>query len=320
MKIERLQSLLPWAIRDLSPVTGGYLHQTFRVGSPEGPLFLKLYTGPDWPRDQVAQTLAIQQRLFEAGHPVPRVLGPALALPEGVLAVMAFLPGNPIDQPGPGPARAAGQALGRIHRELRPLPLHQAPVVPEAEPVRERSRQLLATAEAQPAPDEMDSLAAATARFRLDWLEQHPIDPALYAGAVAQVVHGDYYPGNLLYIDSERLSGIVDFDFVSVRFRGLEIARALVESALRPGGRFDPETGAAFLLGYLSENHLPPAERKSGFRIWLEHLLGSLYPIPLRYEGSPMPHGWERLARRRHELLLWLGAHLTDLEHLADSI
>ncbi|MFZ5827000.1 MAG: phosphotransferase [Bacillota bacterium] len=320
MEIEQLLPLLPWPVHDLRPVPGGYLHQTFRAESPEGPLFLKLYTGSDWPPEQVARSLTVQQHLYQTGHPVPRVVTPVIPAGESVLAVMSFLPGSRIDQPGPGAARAAGEALGRIHRELRSLPLTGGPALPDPEGVRERSLRLLAAAEARPAPDEMDNLAVEAARFRLRWLEERPVDLALYNGEVAQVVHGDYYPGNLLFTAPDVLSGIVDFDFVSVRFRGLEIARALVESALRPDGRFDPETAAAFLQGYLTQNALNLAERRSGFRIWLEYLLGSLYPLPLRYTGAPLPHGWERLARRRHELLLWLGAHLADLERLAASI
>lgn len=320
MTAEQLLPYLPLAVTRITPVTGGYLHQTYRADGPDGPLFLKRYTGPDWPLSRVADSLAVQQHLCEAGHPVPRVLHPAIPLPHGVLVVMTFLPGSRIDQPGPLPAEAAGRALGRIHRDLRPLPVTQAPFIPESEPLRENARALLAAARAQPEPDEMDKLAVAAAEFRLRWLEAHPIDPERYDRAVAQVVHGDYYPGNLLYTAPDQLSGIVDFDFVSVRFRGLEIARAAVESALRPDGRFEAESLVALLRSYLAENELDGAERESGFRIWLEYLLGSLYPLPLRYQGRQLPHGWERLARRRHALLRWLGAHLTDLERLARSI
>jgi Ser/Thr protein kinase RdoA (MazF antagonist) len=280
-------------------------------------VFLKLYTGPDWPLTQVSSTLRVQEFLFAAGHPVPRPLGPALQRPEGVLVCMAFLPGSRIDQPGPVSAGAAGRALGRIHRDLARLPVETPPPVPSGEAIIERAHQLLDALRTRGHGDEMDNLALEAAQFRLAWLERHPIDPALYAGARAQWVHGDYYPGNLLYTAPDALSGVVDFDFASVRFPGMEMARAVVECALRPDGRFDAPTASAFLAGYLAEHDLPPRERTSGFRIWLEHLLGSLYPLPLRYAGAALPHGWERLARRRHDLMRFVAENLADLERLA---
>ncbi|MFZ5817571.1 MAG: phosphotransferase enzyme family protein [Bacillota bacterium] len=301
-------------------MTGGYLHRTYRAESPEGPLFLKLYSGPDWPRERVAEACRVQQLLHQAGHPVPSLLCPPLEVAGGVLVAMAFLPGAPVERPGPATARAAGAALGRIHRTLQPLPVPQPPPVPETGATRAQAAALLAAAQSQPAPDELDRLAAEAAAFRLRWLEAHPIQPETYAAAVAHLVHGDYYPGNLLFTAPDRLSGVVDFDFVSVRFRGLEVGRALVETALRPDGRFDAGTAAPLLRAYLEENPLPPAERVSGFRIWLEYLLWSLYPLPLRYAGAPLPQHAAALARRRHHLLRWLAEHLSDLERLAATI
>lgn len=252
---------------------------------------------------------------------MPRLLGPALQRPEGVLVRMAFLPGERIDQPGPEPARAAGAALGRIHRDLAELPVEGRPALPSTEAIRERALLLLDAVRAHSPRDEVDNLALEAAQFRLAWLERCPIDPALYAGAAAQWVHGDYYPGNLLYQRPEQLSGVVDFDFASVRYRGLELARAVVESGLRPDGRFDAATGAAFLAAYLAANPLPGKERSSDFRIWLEHLLSSLYPLSLRYQPeATLPHGWERLARRRHRLMRFLAENLAALERLAATI
>lgn len=315
-EVAQLFSFDDLSLKNLAPVSGGYLHKTFRADSSEGPLFLKLYTGQDWPLLHVESTLRIQQHLYTKGHPVPRLLGPAQVRPEGVLVRMAFLPGHRIDQPGPEAAEAAGEALGRIHQELTNLPIETTPPLPATEAIRTRAQALLEAVQTHGTGDEMDNLAIEAAQFRLSWLDRHPIDPSLYAAARAQWVHGDYYPGNLLYTAPGALSGVVDFDFASVRYRSLEIARAAVECALRPDGRFDDETASAFLSAYRSAHPLPAEERRGGFRIWLEYLLGSLYPLPLRYRGGPMPHGWQRLARRRHELLRFLAENLEALESL----
>lgn len=314
-------------------MTGGYLHQTWRALAEAGPLFIKVYAGADWPTARVRATLAAQQRLAESGLPVPQVIltrdgelaaSTTVGEPNGreaapvTVVVMEYCPGRPIapDYLSATSSFDAGAALGRIHRELALLPAGP-PVLPNPDTVRQEAEAVLATAAAQLYPDDMDQLAVEAARYRLQALEMGHLAPADYGGAVWQWVHGDYYPANLLWSEGGRLTGIVDFDFCSPRWRGLEVGRAAVEMGLCSGQAFNRQAARAFLLGYQNANPLAPEEKRGIFRLWYNHLLSSLYPLTLRCQpGQRLPHGWKQLALRRHRLLLWLEQHMAMLHEL----
>jgi hypothetical protein len=122
------------------------------------------------------------------------------------------------------------------------------------------------------------------------------------------VVHGDFYPANLLFGPAGQVTGIVDWDFCGPNWRELEIARAAVEAALGPGGGVDLQLVDSFVDAYATEAPLTSEQRRGGFRLWFNHLVSSLYPHPLRYvPGAQLPTGWQALARRRHRMLTLLG-------------
>jgi len=321
----------------LQSVIGGYLHKTWKTLVGMNSLFIKIYTGPDWPEDRIVPTLAAQQRLAAAGLPVPRVIltrdgqmAAAVAVSEplgtepspAVMVVMEYRSGLPLP-PEHLPIQSAydaGAALGKTHRELALLPAGP-PMLPDPKAVHREAEAVLAGAEARREPDDMDRLAVEAARFRLQALEMGRLAPAEYDGAVWQWVHGDYYPANLLWDESGQLNGVVDFDFCSPRWRGLEVGRAAVEMGLRSGEAFGWEAARAFLAGYERENPLSPEEKRGVFRLWYNHLISSLYPLTLRYQqGQRLPHGWKELALRRHQLLLWLEQHMAELDRLLAEI
>lgn len=312
--------------REFIRLSGGYIHRVWSVQTSGGKRVIKLYTGVEWTVESVAPTLATQSYAASAGHPVPTVhrtrtgdwLAPAAG---GWMAVFDHGTGRHLAPPelNDEAAAAAGATLGRLHRTLATLRVGDAaPFIPEAEAVRERALRLLVQAEARPNADEMDHFAAAAARFRLELLDRRPIDPGLYAGARHQIVHGDYYPGNLLFTPAGAVSAILDWDFSSARWRELEVARAAVETALTGEGELDRERLGAFISAYASEERLSQAQRRGMFRVWLNHLLFSLYPLPLRYQPEAvLPQGWEQLARVRHRMLVLLHRCLTELERWA---
>lgn len=310
----------------LIPLPGGFIHRVWRSDTTSGPRFVKLYRGEDWKPKSVLPTLNTQAYAFAAGHPVPkmyRTLGGDLLAPvaDGWIAVSDFAEGRQLgsaeltDQA----AANAGTVLGRLHRTLAVLPTGEAtPFIPDTDGIRDRSRRLLANAQARETPDELDLVAIAAARYRLDAMERHPVDPLLYVGRAYQVVHGDFYPGNLLFVSGGILSAILDWDFCGGNWRGIEVARAVVETALTPDDQLDWQRATAFLDAYTAQQPLSTEERRSMFQLWFNYLLFSVYPFPLRYQpGAVLPEEWEELGRRRHRMLLVLGQYLLDLEEWA---
>lgn len=306
----------------LVPLAGGYIHRVFQAQTPAGPVVAKVYQGEDWTPDRLVPVLEAQALAQTCGHPVPAVhrtrdgdwLAPVAG---GWVAVMDLAPGRPLPAPELTPAMAhlLGGELARLHRTLAALPPDRAPFIPSQAEAEARCQRLLAAATAAPNPDDAaGALAAAAARLRLDILVEYPIDPSLYDGQVFQVIHGDFYPGNLLFA-GERLSAILDWDFCGAGWRGVEVARAAVEVALTAEGGLDLGRVGAFLAGYQETLPLGQAERQGLFRLWLNHLVWNLYPLPLRYQpGAALPQGWEALARRRHAMLTRLYRHLPELE------
>jgi Ser/Thr protein kinase RdoA (MazF antagonist) len=273
---------------------------------------IKLYRGADWTPERLAFGLGAQARAAEAGHPVPR-LWPALRggwmapVPDGGwITVSDFMPGGHVA----GGVAEQAVALARLHRTLGEIPLSVGPAIPTG--AGERCFQLLEAVQQHGVGDEMDELAVAAASYRLEALDRCGIVAADYAGMTWQVVHGDYYPANLLFGAGGQVTGIVDWDFCGPNWRELEIARAAVEAALTPEGGADPCLVDAFLDAYAAEAPLTPQQRRGGLRLWFNHLLSSLYPHPLRYvPGAELPTGWQALARRRHHMLTLLGDLLT---------
>ena len=62
------------------------------------------------------------------------------------------------------------------------------------------------------------------------------------------IVHGDFNPGNILVGDDCRVSGIIDFSFVSVSDPHADIGRFV--------GRSDPRWGQALIEAYQAQTHL----------------------------------------------------------------
>lgn len=306
----------------LTPLSGGLIHRVWLADTNEGLRVIKLYEGEDWTPRVISPTLEIQSYAHAAGLPVPRVFqtgsGAWVApLRKAWAAVHEAAPGRHISMADltEEHARACGELLGRLHRTLERLPVENPSLfIPDPDQVRERSMALLRDARARKHPDDQDRLAIQAADKRLEILQRYTIDPADYAEDVMQVVHGDFYPGNLLFTTDAQIAALLDWDFAAVRCRGIEVGRAAVEVALTPDDELDRARFEAFLASYTASIPLSEGRRRSMFRQWFNYLLYSLYPLPLHYQSrSPLPRGWEELAQRRHRMLLVLDRYLEKL-------
>lgn len=125
-------AVAPWLCRvdSVTPLGGGWNSSTWLVSAGGGRYVAKLVDHPD------AQGLNGGLRLAEfaaarglpCGAPV-RTRGGALTigLPEGVLALLRYVPGNPPDLSVPGQVRRAGRVLARAHKILRDYPAGDEP-------------------------------------------------------------------------------------------------------------------------------------------------------------------------------------------------
>lgn len=351
---EALNSAYAVQVLGGAPLAGGYLHRTFRLDTAAGPRFLKVHDGVAWPQERVQCTLAVQQHLWSQGLPVPQVcrslageLTAAFTSRSGApltLALTHFASGErrAADELDTDQLQHAGHTLGRMHRCLRELPtrpsarptnqgvaqkaqaLRSAAMRPVHEPIPppRATRAMRPVHDPMPPPHAaMRDLALEAAEFRLRIVDQSPLDDAAYEASVWQIVHGDYYPANLLFGAAGSVTAVVDFDFAGPRWRGAEIGRAVVEVAVDRSGRFIPDRATPFMQGYLAAFTLETSELQWMFRLWFDNLLDNPYPLDLI--GQPaarLPHDFERLARRRHELLLWLHDHLPALNEWALQI
>lgn len=304
--------------------TGGYVHHSWRVQTVQGSWFVKHYAAAGWSQEGIVRTLQVQEAATAAGLPVPRVLrtrgGEMIAaVAGGFLVVMQWLGGESGGR-SLKQARAAGDALGRLHAVLARLPAAGDRLAPGRAAIMQRAQALLEMERERGLGGEAGELARQAAEYRLAACGQEPLGEEVYGAARWQVCHGDFYPPNLLFHQDE-VSGIVDWDFAGPRWRVMEVARAAVEAGGGADGAWRPDVACALLEAYHEQNPLSARERVYGFWLWWEYLLWSLYPWPLPYTApDQVPADWLALAKRRHGLLVWLGEHQVELAELGAGL
>ncbi len=316
--------LIPVGVRRL-PV--GDATVNYRAVCAERTVFVKCYLPGT---SLTAELLAIRlsETAGRAAVPVARVLpsrtGEVLATHgELALSVWDFIDGHPITT---GLNRlqlqAAGMALGRLHRcfaalpaSLRPAPQTRAWLSVDLSELVRTVDQLLAIIAARDAPDTFDLAAVHTLRERRAALARVPALLADVPPLTSQVLHGDYSVLNLLF-SGDDLAAAVDFRPPDPFLIAYELGRIALDPravALTP----DWLDGACVLIeAYLTEN--PRVSRNDvayAGRIWLVHLLTSLYGVKGHYLQPGLLQGdldefW--LLRHRAAQILW--EHLADVE------
>lgn len=232
--------------------------------------------------------------------------------------LFTFLPGARPDDRNMAQIVAAGAALAELHRALARYPAEQSsdfatydnlnqihPAIPIPEAL---------TPDQFGLPDEPSSERA------IDWWRGHIRDlRAFLAGPYQalphQLIHGDFALGNTLF-HQNRLSALLDFEFVSRGARALDLASGL-EFALRYWDVVEPDAlwsvAAAFCGGYASRERLMPAEIAA--IPWLIRLRDTV--SALWHTGQALARGRGDRARDSFERLRitdrWLADHGAEL-------
>lgn len=200
--------------------------------------------------------IALMEHLAASGLPVPRPIrdrqGQALQQVAGKTAcLIQYLPGVCVSQPTAAQARAAGEALARLHLGSASFGAGRA--------------NGLGLAHWQATAGELGS--------RLD-----EIEPGLFAGiqdrlaAIAAgwpadlpfgTIHADLFPDNVLMLGN-RVTGLIDFYFACTDMLAYDLAVLHAAWAFPPDGSAPfPAHHAAIFEGYEAVRPLLPAERSA---------------------------------------------------------
>jgi homoserine kinase type II len=196
------------------PLATGTINSNFRLETGGGPIFLRVNEGKTL--DEVAYEAELVEHLAARGVPTPRPLvtlegRPYAAVGDKLLTLFAWVSGSHVDPPRPTEARAAGEALARLHVAGAGFPRRRESRYAPAR-ILERAAGLLARAE----------LPAEVARVLGEVL------PALgeLPPSARGVIHGDLFPDNVLFSPAGPL--LLDFEQASDGLLAYDLAVCLL--------------------------------------------------------------------------------------------
>jgi homoserine kinase type II len=188
--------------------------------------------------------LALLEHLADRGLPVPPALrdrsGVQIRELEGRPAcLIRFLPGVSVSRPTPAQARAAGEALGRLHTAVSDFPLDRPNSMGVASwaPLRERC----GTSLDRIAPGLDADLGLAIEAVGSLWQDDRFDRSA---------IHADLFPDNVLML-GETVTGLIDFYFAASDIRIYDLAILLTAWSFDATGEVHhPAVGQAAIAGY----------------------------------------------------------------------
>lgn len=237
-----------------SAIAVGTVNTNVKVETGEGTRFLRINEGKSV--EDVAREAAIVEHVAARGVSTPAPFrtkeGASFGAWQGQLVSLFPWRGGrtlPRSEVQPVHARAAGEALARLHLAGESFPDHR-PGRYEPDEIDRRLGRIEALASSEPA------LAEAVA----------VLGPELRALAAARVpdlpeglIHGDLFLDNVLF-EGDRLAALLDFEQASWGRLAYDLAVTLLAFAF---GRedFRPEMVEALLAGYVALRPVTPAER-----------------------------------------------------------
>ena len=238
-------------------IAEGVENTNYLVDTTTGRFILTLYE-KRVAADDLPFFLALLDHLAARGNPVPPAIrdrdGVAIHTLEGRPAcLIEFLPGVSVSHPTARQARAAGQAMGRMHASLVDFPLRRrnAMGVESWAPLLARCGADLATI----APRLEHALGLALDEVLASW----PPPDALPVAAI----HADLFPDNVL-MRGDEVGGLIDFYFSCTDIRAYDLAIMHTAWAFdAEGGPLAPGIGHALIAGYDETFGLRADERRS---------------------------------------------------------
>lgn len=235
-------------------IAEGVSNSNWLVDTSAGRFILTRYEARTDPAD-LPYFLALLDHLAAAGAPVPRTIhtrdGDSLrSLAGRPAALIEFLPGLSLDEPGPDQLASVGAALAQIHRAAEDFPMDRANGLGrDAVGAMLDALDVTALARIDPAlPGAIEGERA--------WLSAQP--PHELPGGT---IHADLFPDNVLFRDGA-VSGLIDFYFACTDRLALDIATTHAAWCFDPSGAtFHEARSAALLAGYRSHRTISDPER-----------------------------------------------------------
>jgi homoserine kinase type II len=198
--------------------------------------------------------MGLLDHLADRGLPVPPAVpdreGQVIHELEGRPAcLIQFLSGVSVSHPTPAQARAAAEAMGRMHKAASDFALDRpnSMGVDAWQPLFERCGRDLDAIQ----PGLYDHIGKALDAILAAWPSDLP------RGAI----HADLFPDNVLMLGN-RVTGLIDFYFACTDIRAYDLAVMHGAWAFDASGEgHDPQVGGALLEGYAASFGLSDAER-----------------------------------------------------------
>ncbi len=198
--------------------------------------------------------IALLDHLGAKGCKVPRFIADRKGVRLQQLAgrpacLIEFLSGVSVTEPTPAQCRAAGEALGELHRAAADFPMERPNTLGPT-----GWRTLLADI-----GDGFDSIAqglgdkvhAAAAAIFSQWPDK----------LATSIIHADLFPDNVLSVGDD-VTGLIDFYFACTDIRAYDLAVTHGSWCFsHDGSVFYPERAAALVAGYEAAHGLTEAER-----------------------------------------------------------
>jgi homoserine kinase type II len=297
----------------ITPVSGGWLNQKWKVSTDKGELLIKQFSNKRFDRDKLGfiETALQRQIILEKnGVPCPSIRqyeGRAIRLLDNETAymVMDFCPGKEesSDTITIKQMRSLGNACGCMHKAFSRLPALSV----KGFPIDSRRAIDMLWANFH---DRMELCpTSAPMEYRKAVIAQEPIlirlTTAFFDKLPKGIAHEDFSADNILF-DADGISAIIDFDRNHYSYIWHDIGRAILSFAWKDD-RMDLDKIHAFMDGYSQHFVLTLPDIADALR------LSWCMEVPWWIQPEFFRKNREKVVRFKNEML-WLTEHWFELD------
>jgi homoserine kinase type II len=277
-------------------IAEGVSNSNYYMQTGEGRFILTLYEKRTEAED-LPFFLSLMEHLARLGLPCPLPVHTKNGALTGVLngraaAILSFLDGVSLRRPTAEHCARAGRALASLHEAGKSFASRR-------ENALGLSGWKKLAADCDPHADRIaDGLRALISS------EVATLSQSWPAGLPEGIIHADFFPDNVLFLD-DQVSGIIDFYFACSDALAYDLAVTLNAWCFEPDGAYNLTKGRALIAGYRTLRDLMPAERSAlpllargaALRFLLTRLYDWVYQNPGALVRPKDPREFARILR-----------------------